>query len=140
MSAADELHESVFGFRPEKKGEAYERLAAVVLAVLGWQDVTHDVRERPEGKRALHQLDVTAKHPDGRILQFVVECKDWNRIVGKGTVDALVGVRSQIGADAAAVVTTKGFTRGARSVAADEDIALVLLTPFSENPKGNARE
>jgi hypothetical protein len=115
----DDLHESAFDFRPKKEG---------------WQDVIHNVRERPEGKRARHQLDVTAKHPDGHIARLIVECKDWDKTVGKGTLDALVGVRKQVGADATAVVTTKGFTRGARSVAADEGVALVLLTPFSENP------
>jgi hypothetical protein len=34
---------------------------------------------------------------------------------------------------------SKGFTKGARNVAADEEIALVLLTPFSENPINYAK-
>lgn len=127
MSAADELHESVFGFIPAKAGTAYERLAAVVLAELGWVSVEHQAKLRPEGRRATQRLDVTAKHPDGSIRRLLVECKDWNEDVGKGTIDALVGVRKQAGFDAAMAVTTKGFTAGAVDVAVDENIAMVIL-------------
>lgn len=127
MSAADELHERIFGFVPPKAGTAYERLAAVVLAELGWESVKHETRLRPEGRRAEQRLDITATHPDGSIRRLLVECKDWNKEVGKGTMDALVGVRDQADFDAAMAVTTQGFTAGAIDVAADEDIAIVLL-------------
>jgi hypothetical protein len=131
----EELHEALFGFRPDKPGTAYERLAAMVFAVLGWVDIRHDVREAGASRRTKHQLDVTAIDPSGDVRRLLVECKDWNNSVGKGTLDALVGVRSQLGADAAAVVTTKGFTKGARDVAADEDVAMVLLSPY--DPDGD---
>lgn len=124
------LHQAVFGFVPEKRGTAYERLASIVLAVLGWEDVQHDLAERPAGRRAKHQLDVVARRPDGEVARLVVECKDWDTTVGKRVMDSLTGVCKQIGADAAAVITTKGFTKGARAVAADEDIAMVRLRPF----------
>lgn len=127
MSAADDLHEELFGFRPEKPGTAYERLAAVVLVALGWESVRHDTKLRPAGRRTTHQLDITAMHPDGSVRQLLVECKDWNKDVGKGTMDALVGVRDQAGFDAAMAVTTKGFTKGAVDVAVDEDLAMVIL-------------
>jgi hypothetical protein len=101
VSAADELHEKLFSYQPAKPGTAYERLAALVLAGLGWDDVAHDTRLRPAGRRAEHQLDVTASHPDGSVKRLLVECKDWNKPVGKGTLDALVGVRDQLNFDAA---------------------------------------
>jgi Restriction endonuclease len=132
MSAViEDLHEAVFGFRPPKAGAAYERLAAVVLATLGWTEVVHDTVEHPRGKRARHELDVTARHPDGHVRRIIIECKDWETTVGKGTLDALVGVRSQVGADAAAALTTCGFTKGARAVATDEEVALVVLRRFN---------
>lgn len=127
MSAADELHERIFGYTPSKPGTAYERLAAVALAELGWETVRHETRLRPEGRRAGQRLDVTATHPDGSVRRLLVECKDWNKDIGKGTMDALVGVRDQAGFDAAMAVTTRGFTSGAVDVAVDEDIAMVLL-------------
>lgn len=124
------LHQEIFGFVPNKPGVAYERIAAVVLAVLGWRDVTHDVLEQPPGRLAEHQLDVVARHPSGEVRRLIVECKDWNRKVGKGVLDTLVGVRNQVGADAAAVITTKEYKKGARLVAVDEDIALLRLRRF----------
>jgi hypothetical protein len=131
----DDLHEVAFGFRPPKKGAAGERLAAVVLTVLGWKDVVHDTEQDIDGRRAEHQLDVTARHPDGRIARLLVECKGWNCTVGKRTLDTLVGVRGQIGADAAAVATTKGYTKGAIDVAVDEIIAILPLRAFDQgNP------
>ncbi len=135
-SEIEDLHEAAFGFRPAKAGTAYERLAAVVLATLGWQDVTHDTTESVSGKVAEHQLDVTGRHPTGEVQRLIVECKDWTQVVEQDTLDKLVGVRAQGGADAAAVLTIKGYTAGALAVAADEDIALLRLRPFNaENPE-----
>lgn len=127
MSAADDLHQRLFGFTPDKPGTAYERLAALVLAGLGWKDVTHDTKLRPEGRRAEHQLDITATNADGSVRRLLVECKDWNKKVGKKTLDALVGVRDQGDFGAAMAVTTVGFTSGAVDVAVDEDLAMVVL-------------
>ena len=129
-SAIEELHKALFGFRPAKAGTAYERLGAVVLATLGWENVVHDTTKPVEGRLAEHQLDVTARHPSGEVTQLVVECKDWNEVVGQSTLDQLVGVLTQISADAAAVMTTQGYTAGAIKVAVDEDIALLRLRPF----------
>ncbi len=135
MSAADALHERVFGFTPPKAGTAFERLAAVVLAGLGWENVKHETRLQPEGRRAEQRLDITATYPDGSIQRLLVECKDWNRDVGKGTMDALVGVRDQANFDAAMAVTTRGFTGGAIDVAVDENIAMVLLREVQPDEK-----
>jgi hypothetical protein len=134
-SAIEDLHEAVFGFRPAKAGTAYERLGAVVLATLGWEGVVHDTTESVPGKLAEHQLDVTGRHPSGEIKRLIVECKDWDEAVGQGTLDTLVGVRAQVKADAAAAMTTKGYTAGAIAVAVDEDIAMLRLRAFDpENP------
>jgi hypothetical protein len=131
----EDLHDALFGYRPAKAGTAYERLSAIVLATRGWHDVMHDVTETPPERLAAHQLDVTCRHPSGEAQRLIVECKDWNRTVGEATLNQIVGVRTQTGADSAIVITTEGFTAGAIAVAVDEDIALVRLRPFDqENP------
>jgi hypothetical protein len=130
MPDIENLHESLFGYIPTKTGTAYERIGALVLATLGWTDVVHDTRERPSGRQASHQIDIVAHDPAGEIRRLLVECKDWDKNVGQGTLNALVGVRAQTGADAAAVITTEGFSRGALKVAADEDISLVRLAAY----------
>jgi len=134
-ATVEDLHEAVFGFRPAKAGTAYERLTAVVLAMQGWEQVVHDTTESAPGKRAEHQLDVVGRDPSGHIERLIVECKDWDRTVGKSTLDTLVGVRDQLNADAAAVITTVGYKRGAINVAVDENLGLWRLRPFDpEHP------
>lgn len=132
MGAIEQLHEQVFGFIPEKPGTAYERVTAIALAVMSWQEVTHDTRVAGAGRRAKHQLDVTARSSDGAVRRLIVECKAGDDRVGKGEMDTLVGVRSQLGADAAALMTVAGFTRGARAVADDEGVAMIVLRPFED--------
>ncbi len=136
MPSIDELHTELFGYVPSKDGTAYERIGAVVLATLGWRDVVHDTRERPPSQRANHQLDIVARDPSGTVSRLIVECKDWDQKVGQGTLNALVGVRAQTGADAAAVITTEGFTKGALDVAVDADIALVRLDAYDPERHG----
>lgn len=130
MSEIDEIYARVFGETPAKRGTAYERLAAIVMATLGWSDVAHDRRLTGDGRLAAHQIDVTARDPAGAIRRMVIECKEWNTLVGQPTLDALASVRRQVGADAAAAMTTEGYSRGARAVAVDEDIALLVLRPY----------
>jgi Restriction endonuclease len=136
-SEIEDLHETLFGFLPAKQGTAYERLTAIVLATRGWVDVMHDTTSMLPDKLAGHQLDVTGRLPSGEIERLIVECKHkGSDDVGQDVLDHLVGVLAQVDADAAAVITTRGFTSGALAVAADEDIALLRLRPFDpENPE-----
>jgi Restriction endonuclease len=130
MSEIDDLHHALFKFRPKKHGTAYERVTAVVLAALGWTDIKHDRHERATGKLALHQLDVTAREPGGKIERLIVECKDLEKKLGKGTMDQLVGVLAQLGLRHGMAVTTVDFTKGAIKVAVDNDLALVRIRPY----------
>lgn len=41
LSDIDRLYEELFGSTAKKRGAAYEMLSAIVLAVLGWEDVVH---------------------------------------------------------------------------------------------------
>lgn len=126
----EELHEQLFGFVPAASGLAYERLTAIVLAGLGWTEVRQRSREQPEGARAKQTLDVVARHPSGQPRRLIVQCKHYAETVGKEVMDTLVGIGSQLGDVDLAVVTTVGFTEGARDVAVDRSIAMVLLRPY----------
>jgi hypothetical protein len=127
----DVLHQQLFGFVPAKHGTTYERLAAIVLAVLGWHDIVQAKTEKPAGRRTRQVLDVVARNPLGEQRRLIVECKHKAEgDVGKGVMDKLVGIGAQIGADDLAVITTQDFTRGARDVAFDEKIAMVKLRTY----------
>jgi hypothetical protein len=97
VSDIDRLYQELFGSVPNKSGTAYEMLSAIVLATLGWRDVVHDRTERPEGKRADHQLDVTCRRPDGSVTRLVIECKDWDsEDVGQDEMTKLWAVCDEI--------------------------------------------
>jgi len=127
----DELHESIFGPTKLGPGKRYERLVALIFATLGERVVRHDVRAAGPGKRTKHQIDVWVER-DGEEQLVIVECKHWSEEVGKEALDKLVGVRTQLEAAGALIVTTVGFTSGARDVAFDEEIGLVLVTRFRD--------
>lgn len=124
------LHEQLFGWRPKKDGTAYERLTALVLAVLGWEEIKQESREQPSGALAKQVLDVVARRPTGARRRLIVQCKHYELVIGKGIMDTLVGVGVQIGDVDLAVITTERFTRGARAVAVDRNIAMVMMRPY----------
>jgi hypothetical protein len=124
------LHEQLFGWRPKKDGTAYERLTALVLAVLGWEEIEQESHEQPLCTLAKQVLDVAARHPDGVRRRLIVQCKYYKLVVGKEIMDTLVGVGTQLGDVDLAVITTKRFTHGARDVAVDRNIAMVMMRAY----------
>lgn len=115
-----------------KSGTKYERLAAVVYKILEEDStVIQDLRLRGDGKTAQHQIDVTIEK-SGTKKRVLVECKDYDCLVGIGIVRDFFGAVSQIKPDEAIVVTTEGFTKGAVKFAQDESIKLAILREFNE--------
>jgi hypothetical protein len=129
-NAIDLLHQELWGYVPSLGGEAYERLTAVVLAVLGWSEVKQQSHEKREGARALQRLDVVARHPSGEQRRLIVQCKHHGETVGKEDVDTLIGVGKQVGDVDLAVGKRGGSRRGPRDAAVDENVAMVVLRPY----------
>lgn len=117
-----------------KQGTKYEKLAAVVFKILNSNDtVIHDLTLRGDGKNAAHQIDVTIQNQGSKVAKrILIECKDYESTVGISIVRDFFGAISQIKPDEAFIVTTKGYTKGARSFAEDEGIKLALLRAFKE--------
>ncbi len=130
VNTLDLLHEVLFGFIPSNPGTAYERLTAIVLAGLGWIEVRQQASEQAAGARAKQTLDVVARHPAGKQRRLIVQCKHYGETVGKEVMDTLVGIGVQLGDVDVAIVTTVGFTAGARDVAADRGIAMVRVRGY----------
>lgn len=127
-SAIDRLYLELFGSIPAKAGTAYEMIAAIVLAALGWQDVVHDCTERADGMRADHQLDVTCRDLEGKVRRLLIECKEWDtQDVGQDEMIKLYSVRDELGASDAAMITKRSFTKGARDTAYHHDLAMLRL-------------
>lgn len=136
----DNIYDSHLINEKLKVGTKYERLAAVVYKIFEEEDVViHDLRLRGEGKTAKHQIDVTIEKQDNR-KRVLVECKDYENVIGIGIIRDFYGAIVQIKPDDAIVVTTKGFTRGAIQFAKDENIKLAILKEFNEKDwKGRVR-
>lgn len=115
-----------------KNGTHYEKLAAVVFQTLYKENlVIHDMRLRGNNKKAQHQIDVTIQDEKSK-RRILVECKDYSSLIGIGIVRDFYGAVSQIQPDEALVVSTKGFTKGARDFAEDVNIKLAILREFHE--------
>lgn len=110
-----------------KKGTKYERLTAIVFKVLTEENtIIHDLKLKGDGKSSYHQIDVTVeKH--GTRKRILLECKDYDQVVGIGIVRDFYGAVAQIKPEEAIVITTKGFTKGAVAFAKDEGISLAIL-------------
>lgn len=117
-----------------KQGTKYEKLASVVFKMLNENDVVvHDLTLRGDGKKTAHQIDVVVRSSGSKISKrILIECKDYDSKVGISIVRDFYGAVSQIKPDKAFVVTTKGYTKGARNFAEDEGIKLAMLRGFKE--------
>lgn len=127
MSNIEQIYNKLIANEKLKNGSKYERLAAVVYKVIDESDsVIHDLRLRGDGKTAQHQIDVTVEK-SGISKRILIECKEYNRVIGIGIIRDFFGAISQIKPDEAFVVTTVGYTRGAINFAKDEGIKLAIL-------------
>lgn len=110
-----------------KAGTKYERLAAIVFKLLAEEDtVIHDLTLKGDGKAASHQIDITIEK-QGSKKRTLLECKDYDKVIGIGIIRDFYGAVAQIKPEEAIVLTTKGFTKGAIAFAKDEGIKLAIL-------------
>lgn len=127
MSKVEQIYNKIIADEKLKNGSKFERLAAVVYKILDESDsVIHDLTLRGDGKRAQHQIDVTVKK-NGSSKRILIECKEYDKVVGIGIIRDFFGAVTQIKPDDAFVVTTVGFTKGAVDFARDEGIKLAIL-------------
>lgn len=121
----------------------FEELVAELFAALGWW-----VQLSPPSNDG--GFDVFALAPDDSLMgskRVVIECKRYakERKVGVATVRALCGTKERYEADRAVLVTTAGFTRGARGFCKrreEEDVSLIdgagveeMLSTYKPRPK-----
>ncbi|WP_317949652.1 restriction endonuclease, partial [Rossellomorea marisflavi] len=92
-----------------------------------------DLTLRGDGKKTGHQIDVTVQSPgSNEPKRILIECKDYDSKVGISIVRDFFGAVHQINPHEAFVVTTIGYTKGARTFAEDEGVKLAILRDFKE--------
>ncbi len=96
----------------------FERCCADYLALKGW-------RSRRTGGSGDQGVDVLAEKDD---IRLVLQCKKYSKPVGNRAVQEAFAAKAHAGADAAAVVSTNGFTRSAQELAATTGVLLLHFT------------
>ena len=98
-------------------GHQFEHHCAMILRAQGW-DAHVTQASGDQG------VDVIARR-GGTVL--ALQCKLWNSAVGNSAVQEAHAGRSFVGANAAAVVATAGYTEAARQLAARTRVSLLSL-------------
>lgn len=131
------IYNTVIADEKLKAGTKYEMLAALVYKALDPSSVViHDFRLRGDGKAASHQIDVTIENNNSR-HRILIECKDYDKVVGIKILRDFYGAISQIRPNGAIVLTRKGFTKMAVKFANDEGIKLGIFREFLESDWDN---
>lgn len=127
--------------RVRKLGDAYQDAVALVAKRIA---PSADVQvgqwtNGPDGRR---DLDVVIRsNAEGSTPPIVIECKDWNRPIGIGLIDALESKRRDIGASVAMICSNSGFTADAVRKAARAGIpALAVLIDGDKRVRVVVRE
>ncbi|WP_410511535.1 restriction endonuclease [Paenibacillus sp. BR2-3] len=91
-SPIDILFEQIFGYKPKKDGEAYEKISAVAMKLLNKDsNVTHDEKLRGSFSNTLYQIDVLLEQQSKKEMG---EAKDYTvkgAKVGRGDLQKLGG-------------------------------------------------
>jgi hypothetical protein len=116
----------------DKKWKKFERVVAAIHAAEN-SGATVTWNEHINGR----QFDVVIRFK----FQFyeyltLIECRDEQRRVEAGDVDAFVTKSRDAGANKAIIVSSSGFQSGAKTIAEKHNIELFTLTEIHEMPEG----
>lgn len=117
-----------------RAGRELEQLVERLESVLGGTPVTVTSPEYIEGRMSHTQreVDVSLRGKVGSASVFVmVECRDRDSVQGVEWLDQVAGKRDDVGADKAVIVSSAGFTSGAREYAESRGIELRALSEVS---------
>jgi hypothetical protein len=104
-----------------------EKLAALIYAELEPESsVTHDATLQGHLSDSPRQIDVLIENAKNQ-TRVVVDCKDWARRVNVVDVGAFASLVEDVEATSGILICNKGFSKAARSLAANKGISLCQL-------------
>lgn len=116
------------------KWRRYQEEVATLLGSLGFA-VT--VEAKLQGARGVHVIDVHATHTAyGFPVNWIVECKYWNKAVPKEKVLVLSQIAADVGADRAFLLSESGFQSGAILATRYTNVTLTSLLDLRESMQG----
>lgn len=118
MSVIDDLFCEIYGYKPNKDGQAYEMLASAVLKLLTEKStVIHDERLRGNCSETLYQLDLLLKNND---TQYMGEAKDYTERaskVGRSDIQKLAGALTDLNVEGGLFFSATDYTGPAQKYA-----------------------
>ena len=139
----DDFFESIYGFKPHKRGAGYELLVGAVLKILNTDsEVTNNVFVKSDYSDDRYQVDNLIDN------QIFVEVKDYEKKVGRPDVTKLSGALLHLPLDKGIVATAKDFTGPAVQYSKDclanpkaKPIDLYIIRPSTDSDtEGTIRE
>jgi len=136
----DEYFETIFGYKPTKRGTGYELLVSAVLKILNdAQDVTHNVVYEGKYSKDKYQIDALVEN---KLATIFIECKDYterNKPTQRADVQKLAGALNNLDINAGILVSATGFTKPAIQYSEStklnpdaKEIELFLIRPSTE--------
>lgn len=136
----DTYFETIFGYKPAKRGTGYELLVGAVLKILNEsQDVTHNVICEGKYSNDKYQIDALVKN---KLASIFIECKDYterNKPTQRADVQKLAGALNNLDINAGILVSATGFTKPAIQYSEStklnpntKEIELFLIRPSTE--------
>ena len=123
----------------EMNWQSYEELVKYIYEQLGKSSGVEILGWGPsckiQGKYGEdYQIDVLTSHSDGvHTYKTAIECKFWNKKVGKDPISKLLTIIEETEIDKGVIVSKLGFTRGAQLFADRKNISLVELREPVDN-------
>jgi hypothetical protein len=119
-SPIDEIFKEIFGYLPDKKGTAFERLSAIASFLLEEGNIQHDAHIRGKFSKTLYQIDVHHISA-GDKNSSMGEAKDYSKQgkkVGRGDLQKLAGALSDLDSiDSGVFFSATGYTAPAKKYA-----------------------
>lgn len=116
-SPIDILFHELFGYYPNKSGQAYEIISAAAIKIITDKDVKFDQFVKGEYSNTTYQLDGEIISSDEKEM---LEAKDYtidNRKVGRGDLQKLSGALSDLKIDKGLFASATDFTKPAEKYA-----------------------
>lgn len=118
-SPIDDLFFSIYGYRPNKDGQAYEMLLAAAFKLLEPnRDVGHDKQIRGEISETKYQVDALKTDGEAKTMGEAKDYTAYDRKVGRSDVQKLAGALPDLQIESGVLASATGFTKPAIKYAA----------------------
>lgn len=114
-----------------KAGDEYQSIVAAVAKAIH-PEAAVTIGEWIAGPDGRRDMDVAIRTPSPTIGLILLECKDWDRPVGIGAIDALESKRKDLDAVKALMYSNSGFTKQALRKAARVGIGALSALKASD--------